>query len=47
MGRNGRTYELGYKLHVAVDAKSELPLAVIAASARAGELNNCFGSVAG
>ena len=27
VGRNGKTYELGYKLHVAVDAKSELPLA--------------------
>ena len=31
VGRNGRTYELGYKLHIASDAKSELPLAVIAA----------------
>jgi transposase, IS5 family len=28
VGRNGKTYELGYKLHLAVDAKSELPLAV-------------------
>ena len=31
VGRNGKTYELGYKLHLAVDAKSELPLAVIVA----------------
>jgi len=31
VGRNGKTYELGYKLHIAIDAKSELPLAVIAA----------------
>ena len=37
VGRNGRTYELGYKLHVAADAKSELPLAVIAASANENE----------
>jgi transposase len=33
VGRNGKTFELGYKLHVAVDAKSELPIAIIAASA--------------
>jgi len=26
VGRNGKTYELGYKLHIAVDAKSELPI---------------------
>ena len=25
VGRNGKTYELGYKLHIAIDAKSELP----------------------
>jgi len=25
VGRNGKTYELGYKLHVAADAESELP----------------------
>ena len=31
VGRNGKPYELGYKLHIAIDAKSELPLAVIAA----------------
>jgi IS5 family transposase len=37
VGRNGKTYELGYKLHVAVDAKSELPLAVIAAPANDNE----------
>ena len=29
VGRDGKTYELGNKLHLAVDAKSELPLAVI------------------
>jgi transposase len=37
VGRNGKTFELGYKLHVAVDAKSELPIAVIAASANDNE----------
>ena len=37
VGRNGKTYELGYKLHIAVDAKSELPLAVIVAPANDNE----------
>jgi transposase len=37
VGRNGKTYELGYKLHLAADAKSELPIAVIAASANENE----------
>lgn len=37
VGRSGKTYELGYKLHVAVDAKSELPLAVIVAPANDNE----------
>ena len=37
VGRNGRTYDLGYKLHVAADAKSELPLAFIAAAANENE----------
>src|SRR4030042_2007693 len=37
VGRNGKTYNLGYKLHLAVDAKSELPLAVIVASANDNE----------
>jgi len=37
VGRNGKTYALGYKLHIAVDAKSELPLAVIVASANDNE----------
>ena len=38
--RNGKTYELGYKLHVAVDTKSELPLTVIAAPANDNEKKN-------
>jgi IS5 family transposase len=37
VGRDGKTYELGYKLHIATDAKSELPLAVIAAPANDNE----------
>jgi IS5 family transposase len=37
VGRNGKTYDLGYKLHVAADAKSELPLAVVAAPANENE----------
>src|SRR4030067_603979 len=37
VGRNGKTYELGYKLHGAAEAKSELPIAVIAASVNENE----------
>lgn len=37
VGRNGKTYELGYKVHGAAHAKSELPLAVIAAPANENE----------
>jgi transposase len=37
VGRNGKTYELGYKLHLATDAESELPLAVIVAPANDNE----------
>jgi transposase len=37
VGRNGKTYDLGYKLHIAIDAKSELPLAVITAPANDNE----------
>lgn len=37
VGRSGKTYELGYKLHLAVDAKSELPIAAIVAPANDNE----------
>jgi IS5 family transposase len=37
VGRNGKTFDLGYKLHVAADAKSELPLAVTVAPANENE----------
>jgi len=37
VGRDGKTYGLGYKLHIVTDAKSELPLAMIAAPANDNE----------
>lgn len=37
VGRNGKTFEFGYKLHAVADAKSELPLAVIVAPANDNE----------
>jgi IS5 family transposase len=37
VGRNGKIFDLGYKLHVAADAKSELPLAVVVAPANENE----------
>ena len=32
VGRDGRTYGLGYKAHISADVDSDLPLAFIAAS---------------
>ena len=37
VGRDGKTYDLGYKGHVAVDADSDIPIAVIEASANENE----------
>jgi transposase len=37
VGRSGKTFELGYKLHVAADSKSELPVAIIVAPANENE----------
>jgi hypothetical protein len=37
VGRNGRGYDLGYKLHVAVDPKRIIPLAIIIAPANDNE----------
>jgi len=37
VGRAGKTYELGYKLHLAVDSASELPLAFTVAPANENE----------
>ncbi|MFH1328740.1 MAG: transposase [Candidatus Bathyarchaeota archaeon] len=42
VGRDGKTYELGYKLHIATDARSELPLAVVAASANENEKKHAW-----
>ena len=37
VGRNVKTYDLGYKVHVAADAKSDLPLALVTAPANENE----------
>jgi hypothetical protein len=37
VGRNGKTYNLGYKLHLAVDSKTFLPLAEVVVSANQNE----------
>ena len=42
VGRNGKTYDLGYKAHIAADLKSELPLAFIAAPANENEKRHAY-----
>ena len=37
VGRDGKTYDLGYKAHVALDSDSDMPLAVVVASANENE----------
>jgi IS5 family transposase len=37
VGRDGKTYDLGYKAHVAVDADSDIPVGVVGASANENE----------
>ncbi|MDH5689190.1 MAG: transposase, partial [Candidatus Bathyarchaeota archaeon] len=37
VGRDGKTYNLGYKAHVAMDAGSDMPVAVVGASANENE----------
>lgn len=37
VGRDGKTYDLGYKAHVAVDVDSDMPVATIVASANENE----------
>jgi len=37
VGRTGRTYGLGYKLHLSIDVERRLPLASIVASANQNE----------
>jgi hypothetical protein len=33
VGRDGKTYDLGYKAHIAVDVESDMSLAAVVASA--------------
>jgi IS5 family transposase len=42
VGRNGKTYGLGYKAHMGADSKSELPLAFIAAPANENEKKHAY-----
>ena len=37
VGRDGKSYDLGYKAHLAVDADSDMPVAVVVASANDNE----------
>jgi len=37
VGRDGKTYDLGYKAHVAVDVESDMPVATVVASANENE----------
>jgi len=37
VGRDGKTYDLGYKAHVAVDVESDMPVAAVVASANENE----------
>jgi len=37
VGRDGKIYDLGYKAHIAVDADSDMPVAVVVASANMNE----------
>jgi IS5 family transposase len=37
VGRDGKTYDLGYKTHLAVDADSDMPVATVVASANENE----------
>jgi len=40
VGRDGKTYDLGYKAHVAVDAGLDMPVAAVVASANENEKNH-------
>ena len=37
VGRDGKTYDLGYKAHLAVDVESDMPVAAVVASANENE----------
>ena len=42
VGRDGKTYHLGYKAHIAADAESELPVAFIPAPANENEKRHAY-----
>jgi len=42
VGRSGKTYELGYKVHIAADSESELPIAFIVAPANENEKKHAY-----
>jgi IS5 family transposase len=42
VGRDGKTYHLGYKAHIAVDAESELPVAFLSAPANENEKRHAY-----
>ena len=43
VGRDGKTYDLGYKAHVAVDVASDIPIAAVEASANENEKRHAEG----
>ena len=43
VGRDGKSYDLGYKSHVAVDTDSDNPVAVVSASANENEKRHAEG----
>jgi len=43
VGRDGKSYDLGYKSHVVVDADSDIPVAVVSASANENEKRHAEG----
>ena len=42
VGRDGKTYDLGYKAHIAADSESELPVAFIVAPANENEKRHAY-----
>lgn len=43
VGRDGKSYDLGYKAHVAMDVESDMPVAVVGASANKKEKRHVGG----
>ena len=42
VGRDGKTYNLGYKAHISADSESELPVAFVVASANENEKRHAY-----